>query len=230
MPRQFGAGECDSTPSCVATIGLSFIAQEGSHALIGSEAGIGLNQLHKAVGLQHATDHGLPGFHGSHLATADGTLQWYLLAEAAAVQAMPTAALKIALENELMDPSCIDCSKGFLGSYGRQAALGSTVQQPFHGRQFFFALVPLERFSSDLQETLVVIMHGERHGLDDLRLHGRWQAVAKAGHDIGLSTDQQIRMRMRLHVGGNIGCHLLMMAIDMLLHMALVAGLCPPPL
>src|SRR5437870_13107832 len=57
-------------PFCVATSGLSFIAQEGSHALIGSEAGIGLNQLHKAVSLQHATDHGLPEFHGSHLATA----------------------------------------------------------------------------------------------------------------------------------------------------------------
>jgi len=57
-------------------LGLSLIAQKGSHALIGSEAGIGLNQFHKTVGLQNATDHGLPEFHGSHLATTDGTLQW----------------------------------------------------------------------------------------------------------------------------------------------------------
>ena len=95
--------------------------------------GIGLNQLHKAVSLQNATDHGLPEFHGSHLATADGTLQWYLLAEAATVQAMPTTALKIALENELMDPPCIDCGQCFLCAYDSQAALCSTAQQPFHG-------------------------------------------------------------------------------------------------
>ena len=55
-------------------LGLSFIAQEGSHALMGSEAGIRLDQLNKAVGLQNATDHGLPEFHSSHLASADGTL------------------------------------------------------------------------------------------------------------------------------------------------------------
>src|ERR671925_828834 len=110
---------------------------------------------------------------------------------------MPTTALKIALENELMDPPCIDCGERFLCPYDRQAALCSTVQQPFHGRQLFFALVPLERFASDLQNTLAVVMHGERHGLDHLRLHRRWQPLAKAGHDIGLSTDQKMRMRMR---------------------------------
>jgi hypothetical protein len=44
----------------------AFTYSEGSHAFIGSEAGSGLNQCHKAVGLQNATDHGLPQFHGSH--------------------------------------------------------------------------------------------------------------------------------------------------------------------
>src|SRR5262249_59128747 len=108
------------------------------------------------------------------------------------------AGVEIALENERMDPPCIDCGERFLYPYDRQAVLCSTVQQPFHGRQFFFALVPLERFSSDFQNTLAVIVHGERPGLDDLRLHGWREPVAKAGHDIGLSTDQQMRMRMRL--------------------------------
>src|SRR5207237_9389270 len=91
-------------------------------------------------------------------------------------------------------------------------------------------LVPLERFSSDFQNMLVVVMHGERHGLDYLRLHGRRQPVAKVGHDIGLTADHKMRMRMRLHVGGNIGCHLLIMAINVFFHMSLVTGLCPPPL
>jgi len=45
------------TTSYIAMSGLLSIAQEGSHALVSSEAGIWLDQLHKAVGLQVIQPH-----------------------------------------------------------------------------------------------------------------------------------------------------------------------------
>ena len=47
--------------------------------------------------------------------------------------------------------------------------MSSTVHQEIHGRQFFFVLVPLERFLGDLQNMVAVVVHIERHSL-----YGRW--------------------------------------------------------
>ena len=44
------------------------VAEEGAYALIGSQTGVGGNQLDKAIRLEHGLYHGFAQFHGGQSA------------------------------------------------------------------------------------------------------------------------------------------------------------------